>query len=281
MQSERVSFSAGVPTIWIGILALLDQHPGKWDLSAMRTMLDRRLGGASVDDRRLSRARHGLIVTHAWGMTETNPMGSIARIKRSLAHLDDAAKLQIRASQGFAAPFVETRHVSEDGRVLPRDGVAMGELEVRGPWVARAYLGGDGAEKFTADGWFKTGDVVTIDGSGYLRITDRSKDVIKSGGEWISSVALEGALMAHPAVPEAAVFGARHLKWDERPGAAVVLRPGNDRRPPTSCARTFRRASSSSGCPTTTCSSSRCLRTSTGKFQEVEAARFPGNCLIK
>jgi fatty-acyl-CoA synthase len=123
-------------------------------------------------------------------------------------------------------PFVDARHVSDDGRVLPRDGQTMGELEVRGPWVARGYFGGEGADRFTADGWFKTGDVVTFDSEGYLRICDRTKDVIKSGGEWISSVALENALMAHPSVLEAAVFAARHPKWDERPLAAIVLKPG-------------------------------------------------------
>ncbi len=121
-------------------------------------------------------------------------------------------------------PFVEQRHVSEDGRILPWDGETMGELEVRGPWVAASYLGNEGEGRFTGDGWFKTGDVVTIDSEGYLRITDRSKDVIKSGGEWISSVALENALMSHPAVLEAAVFSARHPKWAERPVAAVVVK---------------------------------------------------------
>src|SRR6185503_9654074 len=118
------------------------------------------------------------------------------------------------------------RHVADGGEPLPWDGVAMGELEVRGPWVASSYFGDEGKDRFTADGWFKTGDVVTIDGEGYLTITDRSKDVIKSGGEWISSVAVENALMSHPAVLEAAVFAARHPKWDERPVAAIVWKEG-------------------------------------------------------
>jgi fatty-acyl-CoA synthase len=134
--------------------------------------------------------------------------------------------LATRASQGFAVPFVEQRHTDETGKVLPWDGETMGELEVRGPWVARSYYGDEGRDRFTADGWFKTGDVVTIDDEGYVRITDRSKDVVKSGGEWISSVQLENALMSHPAVLEAAVFAARHARWDERPVAAVVLKPG-------------------------------------------------------
>jgi len=122
--------------------------------------------------------------------------------------------------------LVEQRHTDETGKVLAWDGETMGELEVRGPWVAKSYYGDEGKDRFTKDGWFKTGDVVTIDREGYIRITDRSKDVVKSGGEWISSVQLENALMSHPAVLEAAVFAAQHPKWDERPVAAVVLRPG-------------------------------------------------------
>src|SRR4051812_33823718 len=159
-------------------------------------------------------------------MTETNPLGTIGRLKASLKHDPPAQQLQRRAMQGYAAAFVETRHVSDDGKVLPWDGAAMGELEVRGPWVASGYFGGEGKDRFTKDGWFKTGDVVTIDAEGYVKITDRSKDVIKSGGEWISSVALENALMAHPAVLEACVFAGKHAKWDERPIAAIVLKKG-------------------------------------------------------
>jgi len=172
------------------------------------------------------RERHRLEVTHAWGMTETNPLGTLARIKTTLGALDEDARLAVRATQGYPVPFVEVRHVDDQGRELPWDGKTMGELEVRGPWVASSYMGDEGAEKFTADGWFKTGDVVTLDAEGYVRITDRAKDVVKSGGEWISSVALENALMSHPAVLEAAVFAGRHPKWDERPIAAVVFKPG-------------------------------------------------------
>jgi fatty-acyl-CoA synthase len=225
MAAEKVTIAGGVPTIWLGMLALLDQRPGAWDLSSLRTMI---IGGSAAPPALIDgfKRRHGLDVTHAWGMTETNPLGTLARVKRRLAGADDETQLAARASQGLPVPFVETRHVADDGSVLPRDGATMGELEVRGPWVAQAYLGGDGAEKWTGDGWFKTGDVVTIDADGYVRITDRSKDVIKSGGEWISSVALENALMSHPAVLEAAVFAAMHDKWGERPLAAVVFKPG-------------------------------------------------------
>jgi fatty-acyl-CoA synthase len=227
MAQERVTLAGGVPTIWLGILALLDKEPKRWDLSAMRSMI---IGGSAAPPALIDGflKRHGLQVTHAWGMSEMNPLGTVARLKRHHAGADEAAKLALRASQGYPVPFVEQRHVSDTGQVLPWDGRTMGELEVRGPWVASSYFGDEGKDRFTKDGWFKTGDVVTIDAEGYVRITDRSKDVIKSGGEWISSVALENALMAHPAVLEAAVFAGRHPKWDERPLAAVVLKPGQN-----------------------------------------------------
>jgi fatty-acyl-CoA synthase len=225
MAGERVTLAAGVPTIWLGILAQLDQEPSHWDLSSVRSMV---IGGAAAPPAMIEGFlhRHGLIVTHAWGMTELNPLGTLARPRRQHENTPQVERLALRATQGYAIPFVEVRYVSDSGQVLPWDGETMGELEVRGPWVASSYYGGEGADRFTSDGWFKTGDVVTLDAEGYVRITDRSKDVIKSGGEWISSVALENALMAHPAVLEAAVFAAKDPKWDERPLAAVVLKPG-------------------------------------------------------
>jgi fatty-acyl-CoA synthase len=225
MQAERVTVAGGVPTIWLGILALLDQEPGRWELSQMRTMV---IGGAAAPPAMIQgfAERHRLQVTHAWGMTEMNPLGTLARVTPAVRARGEAATFSARTSQGLPAAYVEIRHADDEGKRLPWDGETMGELEVRGPWVAASYLGSEGKDRFTEDGWFKTGDVVTIDGDGYVRITDRSKDVIKSGGEWISSVALENALMAHPAVLEAAVFAARHPKWDERPVAAIVLKPG-------------------------------------------------------
>ncbi len=225
MEEERVTVAGGVPTIWIGILHLLDTE--KRDLSSVRTML---IGGSAAPPSLIEgfRTRHGLVVTHAWGMTETNPVGTLARVKPHLRG-DEARELAYRSTQGFAVPFVETRHVDDTGKILPWDGKSMGELECRGPWVASSYFGDEGKDRFTADGWFKTGDVVTIDAEGYVTITDRSKDVIKSGGEWISSVAVENALMSHPAVLEAAVFAGRHPKWDERPIAAIVLKPNAQR----------------------------------------------------
>jgi fatty-acyl-CoA synthase len=225
MASERVTLAAGVPTIWLGILALLDENPKRWDLSCVRTML---IGGSAAPPAMIDgfAKRHKLGVTHAWGMTEMNPLGTLARLRRGMDTLSDAEQLGKLSSQGYAVPFVELRHVGEEGDILPRDGEKMGELHVRGPWVASSYFGDEGPDRFTDDGWFKTGDVVTIDPHGYVRITDRSKDVVKSGGEWISSVALENALMSHPQVLEAAVFAAEHEKWSERPVAAVVPKQG-------------------------------------------------------
>ena len=225
MAAERVTCAGGVPTIWLGILALLDANPKKWDLSKLRRMV---VGGSAAPPSMMEgfQKRHGLTVLHAWGMTETQPLGSIAHVKRSLADRSEDERLRVRASQGFPVAFVETRHSDDVGKVLPWDGETMGELEVRGPWVASSYLGDEGKDRWTKDGWFKTGDVVTIDADGYIRICDRSKDVIKSGGEWISSVELENAIMSHPAVLEAAVFAGRHPKWDERPIAAVVPKKG-------------------------------------------------------
>ncbi|NVI96795.1 long-chain fatty acid--CoA ligase [Myxococcus sp. AM009] len=225
MAAEKVTMAGGVPTIWIGILALLDQSPNKWDLSSMRSML---IGGSAAPPSLIEgfQQRHGLEVVHAWGMTEMSPVGTMAKLKGPLRQATHEVKSSARASQGFALPFVETRVASDDGTLLPWDGETMGELEVRGPWVASSYFSDEGEDRFTKDGWFKTGDVVTIDAQGYVRICDRSKDVIKSGGEWISSVALENALMAHPAVLEAAVFAGKHPKWDERPLAAVALKDG-------------------------------------------------------
>jgi acyl-CoA synthetase (AMP-forming)/AMP-acid ligase II len=171
--------------------------------------------------------RHGLHVLHAWGMTEMTPVGTVCTLKPRLKELPEAERFRIRATQGLPLPFVELRVVGDSGPV-PADGKSMGELHVRGPWVAASYFQNPSeADKFTMDGWFRTGDIVTIDPEGYIRITDRTKDLIKSGGEWISSVDLENALMGHPAVKEAAVIGLPHPTWAERPVACVVLREGS------------------------------------------------------
>ncbi len=222
-QGERVTVTGGVPTIWMGVLQYLDANRGAFDLSRIRAMF---VGGAAVPRAMLEAFdRHGLKIVHAWGMTELAPLGSICHLSAALADASDTEKYQYRAKQGRPSAFVEIRARGEDG-LVPWDGASMGELEVRGPWIASAYFNRtDCADRFTGDGWFKTGDIVTIDEDATIQIQDRAKDLIKSGGEWISSVALECALMGHPAIAEAAVIPVASVKWGERPLAAVVLKP--------------------------------------------------------
>ncbi|MFL5953828.1 MAG: long-chain fatty acid--CoA ligase [Gaiellaceae bacterium] len=225
-EEEGVTWTAGVPTIWLGILALLDANPGKWDLSKMKGML---VGGSAAPRAMIAafKQRHGMNVVHGWGMTETSPVASTAQLPGELNEADEETQFDYIAMQGRPLPLVELRNRDVDGNILPWDGESMGELEIRGPWVAAGYYETpEQAERWTEDGWFKTGDVVAMHPLGFIQIKDRSKDVIKSGGEWISSVELENALMAHPAVAEAAVIAVPDSKWDERPLAAVVLRAG-------------------------------------------------------
>ena len=223
--SERVSVTAGVPTIWLGLLQLLDKNPGAYDLSRLRAMV---VGGSAAPQAmiRAFEERHRLKVIHAWGMTEMAPLGTISQVPPDLMSTPADEQYRVRAKQGRPGMFVEIR-ARGDGGLVPWDGATMGELEVRGPAVARAYFEDEApAGKFTDDGWFRTGDIVTIDPRGFIEIQDRAKDLIKSGGEWISSVALENALMGHPAVAEAAVVGVPDEKWQERPLAAVVVKEG-------------------------------------------------------
>jgi fatty-acyl-CoA synthase len=224
MVSERVTWAAGVPTIWLGLLAALDAAPGRYDLSALRGLA---VGGsaAPLSMIRGFEERHGIEVCHGWGMTELSPVGSVATVPAALADAPAEERLAYRATQGRPLPFVEIRARGDDG-LVPWDGATLGELEVRGPWIAAAYYHSDeGAARFTDDGWFRTGDVVSIGPDGTIVVADRAKDLIKSGGEWISSVALENALMGHPAVAEAAVVAIPDARWQERPLAAVVLKP--------------------------------------------------------
>ena len=226
VQDEKVTLTAGVPTIWLAILEALDKAPKAWDTSTLKAMI---VGGAAAPQSMIEAfdKRHRLKVLHAWGMTETAPVGSVGRLKPHLNALPEADRFRLRAMQGLAVPFVEMQALDEKGTPVPWDGESMGELHVRGPWIAKSYFKNPvEADKFTADGWFRTGDIATIDREGYMRIADRSKDLIKSGGEWISSVDLENALMGHPAVKEAAVVAVAHPKWGERPVACVVLREG-------------------------------------------------------
>jgi fatty-acyl-CoA synthase len=224
-QQEQVTLTAGVPTIWMGILNMLDAEPDKYDLSALKGMV---VGGSAAPRAMIEgyQERHGLKVIHAWGMTEMAPLGSISELSSEQLKLPIEQQYDYRAKQGFPAAFVEIRAMSENGPVA-WDGQAMGELEVRGPWISSSYYNDDSqADRWSADGWFATGDIVTIEPNGYIEIQDRAKDLVKSGGEWISSVALENALMGHPAIAEAAVIAIPHEKWDERPLAGCVLREG-------------------------------------------------------
>ncbi len=224
IEAERVTMTAGVPTVWMAMLDALDAQPQRWDLSRLERLI---VGGAAAPRSLLEGYdRHGLTVVQAWGMTETAPVGTVSRLPVDLRDRAADEQYDFRARQGVAVPFFDIRARNEDDGFIEWDDVAMGELEVRGPWVAAAYHNGSGTDSFTADGWFRTGDIVRIDRRGCIRICDRSKDLVKSGGEWISSVDLENHLMGHPSVAEAAVIAVPDPKWGERPLAVLVLRDG-------------------------------------------------------
>jgi fatty-acyl-CoA synthase len=223
LEEEKVTVTGGVPTIWMGMLPLLDGR----DLSSLRTIL---CGGSAVP-KALSeayRAKLGMPILHAWGMTETSPLGSVNAVSSAYDGLSEDELADVRARQGIPPVGVDARIVEPGtSNELPWDDKATGELQVRGPWIAKAYYRTEPTfESFTEDGWLRTGDVGAMDPHGNIRLSDRTKDLVKSGGEWISSVELENHLMAHPAVAEAAVIGVPHPRWQERPLATVVLRPG-------------------------------------------------------
>ena len=221
MARLRPTFAAAVPTIWNGVLARLEQAPQ--DISHLRSVV---VGGAAAPPAmmRAFEDRHHVRVLHAWGMTETSPLGSVAHPPAGTV---GAAEWAYRVSQGRFPAAVQARLTGEDGTVRPNDGTTAGELEVRGPWIAGAYYNPGGADRDRfRDGWLRTGDIATITPDGYLTLVDRAKDVIKSGGEWISSVDLENLVMEHPAVAEAAVIGVPDERWDERPLVFVVRRGG-------------------------------------------------------
>jgi fatty-acyl-CoA synthase len=224
MESEKVTFAAGVPTIWMGVY---DQLDGR-DLSALRTIV---CGGSAVP-RALSeryREKIGMPILQAWGMTETSPLASVCRTRSSRAGGSEDELAAMRAMQGIVVPLVEVRIAEpETGAELPWDGEARCELQCAGPRIAAGYYGGAGETQFTEDGWLRTGDVAVITPDGYIRLVDRTKDLVKSGGEWISSVELENEIMAHPKVKEAAVIGIVDEKWGERPLACVVAEDGED-----------------------------------------------------
>jgi fatty-acyl-CoA synthase len=224
MVGERVTIACGVPTVWIAVLDALEKNPVKWKFDSPVTVL---CGGTAPPVELIRRLdRFGLHIKHLWGMTETAPIGTSGGLRAHMRGWPDEKKYDVRAKQGWPAPFVEIRLMRPEGEAS-WDGATSGEIEIRGPWVAASYFQSpDQAHRWTDDGWFRTGDVATIDPDGYMQIMDRRKDVIKSGGEWISSIDLENAAMGHPDVAEAAVIGLPHPKWDERPLLVVVAKPG-------------------------------------------------------
>ena len=226
-EAEGVTYSAGVPTVWLGLLQYVTVNQLRFS-TFKRTVI----GGSACPPAmiRTFREDYGVDVIHAWGMTELSPLGTLSRLQNRHLALDDAAQQKILQKQGHVIFGIDMKIVDDDGLELTWDGSAYGNLLVRGPWVISEYFKGEGGDPLSYDaqgrGWFPTGDVATIDAQGYMQITDRSKDVIKSGGEWISSIDLENLALSHPAVANAAVIGIAHPKWDERPLLIVACKPG-------------------------------------------------------
>jgi len=224
IQSEKITFTGAVPTVWIAIKELCEKEG--YDISSLRTIA---IGGSAAP-RSLQQAyakNFGVQMSHAWGMTEMTPLGTVTRLKSYMGDWSEEKKYDVYSRVGYASVGVDVRIVDDAGAELPWNGESMGELQVRGPWVVASYYDNpESADRFTADGWFRTGDVATIDAEGYVQITDRTKDLIKSGGEWVSSVDVENMIMSHPKVLEAAVIAVPHPKWVERPLACVVPKPG-------------------------------------------------------
>jgi fatty-acyl-CoA synthase len=223
IEAEGVTFSAAVPTVWQMLLAHLRQTGGK--LTAMKRVA---IGGSAVPEAivRGFRDEYGVDVTHAWGMTETSPLGTIASPSHKVAEMDEETQLSFKLKQGRPPLGIDLKLVDDEEKLLPHDGETFGRLKVKGPFVVGQYFKADGGEILDSEGFFDTGDVATIDEYGYMQITDRAKDVIKSGGEWISSIEIENIAAGHPKAELAAVIGVAHPKWDERPLLMVKLRPG-------------------------------------------------------
>lgn len=224
IEQEKVTYAAGVPTVWQMLLGHM--KPGGLRFSTLKRTV---IGGSACPPAMINafREEYGVEVLHAWGMTEMSPLGTLCTLKNKHLTMPADEQMKIRLKQGRAIYGVDMKIVGDDGQELPWDGKAFGDLYVKGPWIVREYFKGEGGHPLV-DGWFPTGDVATIDPDGYMQITDRSKDVIKSGGEWISSIDVENIAMAHPGVQMAACIGMRHPKWDERPIVAVVKKPGTE-----------------------------------------------------
>jgi fatty-acyl-CoA synthase len=229
-EAEGVTSTSGVPTVWLGLLRHMEEN--KLTFSTLKRLL---VGGSAVPLAMLKsfEERHGVRATHGWGMTELSPVGSLVMLSGKLLDLPKAQQYDYKLKQGRALYCVDMKLVDADGKELPHDGVARGELLVRGPWVISGYYNDQTATRAAFDdaGWFRTGDVCTIDKEGFLQVVDRHKDVIKSGGEWISSIDIENMMIGHPDVAEAAVIGLPHPKWAERP--LLVIVPKDSRAPPT------------------------------------------------
>jgi fatty-acyl-CoA synthase len=223
LETEGVTFSAAVPTVWQMLLTHLRETKGT--LSTLKRVV---IGGSAVPEAivRGFRDEYGVSVTHAWGMTETSPLGTLANPTAAIAAMDSEAQLRFTLKQGRPPLGIDLKLEDDAGKRLPHDGATFGKLKVKGPFVVGQYFRGDGGEILDAEGFFDTGDVATLDGHGYMQITDRAKDVIKSGGEWISTIEIENIAMGHEKAANAAVIGAAHPKWDERPVLLVQLRPG-------------------------------------------------------
>ncbi len=223
IESEAVTMAAGVPTVWLGLLNHVDSVQGRFT-TMQRTVI----GGSACPRAMIERFRAlGVTVLHAWGMTEMSPLGTLSTLKGKHLSVSEETQLALQEKQGRAIFGVEMKIVDEAGKELPWDGKSTGDLLVRGPWIVASYFKGAGGDPLV-DGWFPTGDVASIDPDGFMQITDRSKDVIKSGGEWISSIDIENIAMGHPAVAMAACIAVPHPKWDERPLLVVVRKPGAD-----------------------------------------------------
>jgi len=227
MRNEQCTFSLGVPTVWFGFFDYVEAHRHKLDLSKIR--LQRVVVGGAAAPRTLVEKFHeffGTFLIQAWGMTETSPLASIGNLLAKHSGLTLSERYDIQCKQGRPIYGVEIEVFDIAEKPVSHDGKSMGELKVRGPWVVSSYFGNPSGSALDSQGWLATGDVAVIDGDGYVQITDRSKDVIKSGGEWISSIDLENTAMAHPGIREAAVIGVPHSKWQERPLLIVVANPG-------------------------------------------------------
>jgi fatty-acyl-CoA synthase len=224
LTKHRVTLTGAVPTVWLGVLDELEKNPGRQLGESLRIVI---AGSACPESLFRRFDKFGARVIQSWGMTETTPIASVSTLKTHMESWPDDRKYELRAKQGISTPFTEIRAIDGHGEV-PWDGETPGELEVRGPSIAASYynLPAEGG-RWSEDGWLRTGDMVTIDPEGYIKITDRAKDLIKSGGEWISSVDVENSLVAHPAVAEAAVVAVPHPKWQERPLAIVVVKQGS------------------------------------------------------